>query len=106
MRSVLRLLALVALALGGTAAAELVVIEEAIEAQPLDVQLTSGSSGLVYANGCDGCKPMQLVITAATRASFAGKPLPLSDVPLYAQLGGTIFYDKATRIVTRIVVWR
>jgi hypothetical protein len=101
-----RLTAIILIGLASAAGAQLVIVEQAVEAQPLDVQLTSPSSGLVYANGCDGCKPTQLIITRTTQASFAGKPIALTDLKQYANLGATVFYDKATRIVTRIVVWQ
>jgi hypothetical protein len=105
-KSTQRLAALLALTLAGTVAAELVIVEEAIETQPIDLQLTSESSGLVYAGACEGCETVQLVVTRTTRASFGGKPIALRDVPQYAHLGGTILYDRATRIVTRIMVWQ
>jgi hypothetical protein len=89
-----------------TAGAALVVVEDAVEMQPINVQLTSDSTGLAYVNGCDGCKALQLVITGTTQASLAGKPISLSDVKQYRERGATLFYDKATRIVTRIVVWK
>jgi hypothetical protein len=92
--------------LAATAGAELVVVEDAVETHPIDLQLTSESSGLVYAHTCEGCKALQLIVTRTTQASFAGKPIALTQVKQYKDLGATVFYDKATRIVTRIVVWQ
>jgi hypothetical protein len=106
LHTIRRLTCLLLLTAAAAAAGDMVIVEEAVESQPIDLQLTSGSSGLVYANDCDGCKPMQLVVTQTTQAWFAGKQLTLHEVQQYAQLGGTIFYDKETRIVTRIVVWQ
>jgi hypothetical protein len=105
-RFIRRFTAIVLVAFACVAAAELVIVEEAVEAQPLDLKLTSPSSGLVYASTCGGCKPLQLVVTHTTRASFAGKPLALTDLEQYAELGATVFYDKATRVVTRIEIWK
>jgi hypothetical protein len=101
-----RLTAVVLIGIASAAGAQLVIVEQAVEMQPLDLQLTSASSGLVYANSCEGCKPIQLIITRSTQASFAGKPVALTDLKQYAQLGATVFYDKTSRIVTRIVVWK
>jgi hypothetical protein len=101
-----RLTALILIGIASAAGAQLVIVEQAVEMQPLDLQLTSANSGLVYANTCADCKPMQLIITRTTQASFAGRPVALTDLKQYADLGATVFYDKATRIVTRIVVWK
>lgn len=106
LHTILRLVCLLLVGAAGTVAADMVIVEEAVESQPIDLQLTSPSSGLVYANGCDECKPMQLVVTSTTQAWFAGKQLRLDEVQQFAHLGGTIFYDRETRIVTRIVVWQ
>jgi hypothetical protein len=98
--------AILLVALARAASAELVIVEEAVEIQPLDVQLTSASSGLVYAKTCEDCKALQLILTRTTRASIGGKPIALTELKQYAKLGGTVFYDKASRTVTRIEIWK
>lgn len=105
-RFIQRSIAILLVALAGAARAELVIVEETVEMQPLEVQLTSESSGLIYAKPCDGCKPVQLIVTRTTRASFGGRPIALTDLKQYAKLGGTVFYDKASRTVLRIEVWK
>jgi hypothetical protein len=102
----LRLTAILLVALVRVAAADIVIVEDAIEAQPLRLQVTSDSTGVVYAVACDACKPVQLVITSTTKASIGGRPLALAELAQYSELGATVFYDKASRIVTRIEVWQ
>ena len=101
-----RVIAILLVVLANAASAELVIVEEAIEMQPLQVQLTSESSGLIYGKTCEDCKPIQLIVTETTKAFLAGKPLALTELKQYAKLGGTVFYDKASRTVTRIEIWR
>src|SRR5262245_57371876 len=100
------LMAILLVALASVAAADPVIAQAAIETQPLDLKLTFYTTGLVYAVECDECKPMQLVVTGTTKATFAGRPIALTALAQYSDLGATIFYDKASRTVTRIEVWQ
>ena len=101
-----RLTAILLVVSAGVAGADIVIVEEAIETQLLDLKLTSYATGVVYVAECDECRPMQLVVTGTTKASFGGRPIALADLAQYSELGATIFYDKASRTVTRIEVWQ
>ena len=101
-----RFTAILLVALASAAGAELVIVEEAVEMQPLDLQLTSTSSCVLYAAACDSCKPVQLVVTRTTKATFGKRPVALTELAQYSELGATVFYDKASRIVSRIEVWQ
>lgn len=97
-------LTLTALA-AGAGAAEIEILEEAIEAQPITVQLTSKSTGRILVLRCEECDPEPFIITPESQLFAGAKALKMADLPAYADIGGTVMYKPGTNIVTRILVW-
>lgn len=103
----IRLLALVvALTVTGLAQADgrvFEVVEHAAEVMQLE--LSADARQLVYARRCDHCPTLALSIDAKTRVYDGSLPISLDRAAGFAKRGGTLYFDPATRQVTRIVFW-
>lgn len=82
--------------------AELVAIQEAIEASGIEVIMPTDGAGYVLARTCAACPPTRLDIDAGTSVTVDGKA---ADAGSYIQRhwpGGVVIYDTGTRRIVRL----
>jgi hypothetical protein len=90
--------------LGATAAnAELVALEEAIEAGRLTIFLDDDLNGSVIGRNCPTCPSLQITVNRATRAIEQGRDVPLQRIRERAAKGATVIYDVKTMTATKII---
>ena len=80
-------------------------VEQAAESPSLDLDLSSSTSGQVIARLCDGCELLTLQVNAATAVFLHGARATLQLAAERKDQGATVFFDPATLIVNRIVLW-
>ncbi len=103
--ALLALLIAVALAPAESRAADIVMLEETIEARGLVVQLTSSNTGRVLVRRCEECDLEPFILTRNSQLFAGGKLLKLSALEGLAKTGGTVMYKPGTNEITRIFVW-
>lgn len=84
--------------------AELIHIEEAIEAYELRITTYGSGSGHVVARSCQSCKPEKMVITPQTIISVNGTPLPPGRNIKQQKAGGVVIFNTRTRQVVRLIL--
>lgn len=94
------LLAGILLCLG--AQAELVSVEEGIEASSLRVSAGKSGKGYVVASACHKCPPMRLELTPATVISVDGKRVSPGKKISRNWPGGVVIYDVKTKQVMKL----
>jgi hypothetical protein len=84
--------------------AELIHIEEAIEAYDLRINTYGGGSGHVMVRSCKSCKPERLLITPSTTISVKGVAVPLDRTVRQHDAGGVVIFNPETRQVVRVIL--
>lgn len=84
------------------AQAELVNIEDAIEASDINVSIKSSGKGHVNAKSCHGCKSVRLKVTPETIITVNGKSLPPGTELKQHWAGGVVIYNIKSRKVVRL----
>ncbi len=95
-----------ALAAAGTASANgkvFEIVEHAAEV--MELELTADTRQLIYARRCDECPTVALSLDPQTRVFDGRRLISLGMATAFQKRGGTIFFDPATRKITRIVYW-
>jgi hypothetical protein len=82
--------------------AELINIQEAIEASSIKVSSMSPGRGHVNARSCSSCKSMRLEITPATIISVNGESVSAGKVISRHWSGGLVIYDVESKQVVRL----
>jgi hypothetical protein len=98
-------LALLAAGTASGAPRTLRAIEEAAESPALDIDLESSSAGRVIARLCDQCAFLTLQIDANTTVLLHGAPSTLQTAVARKGQGATVFFDRESLVVKRIVLW-
>lgn len=81
--------------------AELVAIEEAIEAHDIEVVIYRNGEGYVVAHSCAGCPGTRLDIDSKTTVTVDGKPASVNKRIEKTWPGGLVIYDvKTNHVVT------
>jgi hypothetical protein len=80
-------------------------VEEAAESPALDIDLTSSTDGRVIARLCDQCALLTLQVNASTAVLLRGVPATLQTAVDRKDQGATVFFDRETLLVRRIVLW-
>lgn len=81
----------------------LVVLESAAETEQLSLNATTNQT--LYLRQCDHCPMLALSVNSATRYYDEKTPITLTRAAAKPR-GATVFFDKQSRIVSRIVFWR
>lgn len=97
--------ALIAAGSASGAPRTLKMAEEAAESPALDIDLASSTAGRVNAKLCDQCETLTLAIDAGTVVFLHGARVPLQMAEDRKAQGATVFFDRQTMIVKRIVLW-
>jgi hypothetical protein len=84
------------------AQAELINIQEAIEASSIRVSSMSPGRGYINAWSCSTCKPMRLEITSATIISVNGENVSAGGKISRHWPGGLVIYDVESKQVVRL----
>ena len=82
--------------------AELVAVQEAIEAHDIKVIVNSSGDGYVLARGCATCPFTRLDIDSKTAVTVGGKPASISKRIEKHWSGGIVIYDIKTNHVARL----
>jgi hypothetical protein len=82
--------------------AELVTIQEAIEAYDIEVILTGKGEGYALARTCAGCQPTRLDIDARTTVTIDGRAADANEHIEKHWSGGVVIYDIRTRRIVRL----
>lgn len=82
--------------------AELVAIQEAIEAHDIEVVVYGGGEGYVQARSCATCPYTRLDIDRNTAVTVDGKAVKVSKRIEKHWSGGTVIYDIKTKHVVRL----
>ena len=86
------------------AQAELVSIQEAIEASSLRVSAGKSGKGHVVASACHKCPPVWLELTPATLITVDGKSVMAGKQISRSWPGGVVIYDVKTKQVVKLVL--
>ena len=84
--------------------AELINIQEAIEASDIRVSATASGSGHVKARSCSTCKAVKLEITPATIISVDGNLVSAGKDISRHWSGGLVIYDVETKQVVKLAL--
>lgn len=79
------------------------LIEHAAEVEQL--RLSDGPGQLLYARRCDECPTLALSLNSESRVFDGNRPISLTAAAALRNRGGTVMFDPATRLITRIVFW-
>jgi len=82
--------------------AELVAIQEAIEAHDIKVMLYSSGEGYVLARSCETCPFTRMEIDRDTVVTVDGKPVRISKRIEKHWSGGIVIYDIKSNHVVRL----
>lgn len=86
----------------GFAAGKIIYMEDAVEADRIEVFIPKGSqSGSAHITGCKGC-PMRLSIDPGTRFFFRNQPASSRQVVFLSGKPGTVIFDDETKRALRI----
>lgn len=81
--------------------AELVPVEEAIEAHDIKVKVYGTGSGYVLARSCAGCPFTRLELDRKTAVTVNDKPVGITKLIEKHWLGGIVIYDiKTSHVVS------
>ena len=103
--SLLCALALLASGAATSAPKTLRLLEDAAESPALDIDLTSSTDGRVIARLCDQCAFLTLQVNASTAVILHGTAATLQTAVDRKGNGATVFFDRETLVVKRIVLW-
>ncbi|MGB5539042.1 MAG: hypothetical protein WBO37_03035 [Gammaproteobacteria bacterium] len=82
--------------------AELIAVQEAIEAHDIKVMVYSSGDGYVLARSCAACPFTRLDIDHNTAVTVDGKPVKVSKRIEKHWSGGIVIYDIKTNHVARL----
>lgn len=93
----------------GAASAALLSPEEAIETSTVSVTLPRSVGGALLTRACDVCRPITVRLESDTRLLIGSQQVSLAEFNEFLSSGGpyglTIFYDKQSFKMNRIVVY-
>lgn len=82
--------------------AELVAIQEAIEAHDIKVMMSSGGDGYVLARSCPTCAFVRLELDRNSAITVDGKPVRAGKKIEKHWSGGLVIYDIKTKHIVRL----
>jgi hypothetical protein len=82
--------------------AELINIQDAIEASDIKVTVPGSGDGYVLARSCAKCPFLRLEITPETAVWVNGRPVPADQRIERDWSGGTVIFDTKTRQILRL----
>ena len=82
--------------------AEMIAIQEAIEAAEIKLVLRGNGEGYVMARGCPTCKFSRHPIDSNTVFKKNGRPISAEDITETQWIGGVVIYDTRTNHVVRL----
>ncbi len=86
-----------------TGQAEILMIEDAIEAESLQININDSLDGYVIARQCSTCPKVKLKIDKTTQAIKRGKVIHLHQANQLNGKFATIIFDPKTKLVKRII---
>ncbi len=94
-------LCLFMLPLGGQA--EIIMIEDALEAEVVSISIDASLNGYVVAKGCPNCADQRFKINKHTRAIKNGKNIHLHKANQLNGKPAVIIFDRKTKLSNRII---
>jgi len=88
---------------GNTSNAEIIHLEDAIEANSVTF-IGNRANGFVMARKCDNCALQKLKLSPSTLVYSNGKKISINKVPSQAKTAITLIYDPKTKIVNKILM--
>ncbi|MFW2371882.1 MAG: hypothetical protein ACN4GM_02080 [Gammaproteobacteria bacterium] len=83
----------------------LILLEEAFEAEKLQIRMTNDLKGTIVGRICDQCKNMTVTITPQTKAFERNKPVSLIEAKKRYGKRALVIFDIKTKKVNEIR-WR
>jgi len=80
----------------------MIVVEDAIEAESLDVNMTDNTHGYINGRVCDQCKMIRIKVVPETQAKAKGQVVPLKSVILRKGQPALVVFTIKDKTATRI----
>jgi RNA polymerase subunit RPABC4/transcription elongation factor Spt4 len=82
--------------------ADLVAVQEAIEAYDISIDMHGTGKGYMLVRACDSCKPVRIGIDSNTAVRIDGNPVKTSRHIEGKWSGGVVIYDTKSRVAVRL----
>jgi len=83
--------------------AEIIMIEDALEAEIVSISIDASLNGYVVAKACPKCKDMRFKINKHTQAIKQGKTIHLHKANLLTGKAAVIIFDIKTKLSKQII---